>query len=189
MSKAQPTEPSYLSSMFGPNSAWTPDYDVATRMSELENFWAAGVTVALYDAMKHVKAHPNVTPPPWIFEAALKVVEERLSAGFKMRRKGLKKDERKIYQTEIAAYYRWREVWKNYLAEHNLEVACSNASGSLAGTEYKGGEETMRKAYQRVSNELSNPTKAFRYYSAMPDTREITGTSIVRKGANKVAFS
>ena len=43
----------------------------------------------------------------------------------------------------------------------------------------------MRKAYQKISKELKDPAKAFRYYSAMPETREITGTSLVRKIAKK----
>jgi hypothetical protein len=46
--------PTDISSMFGP-SPWALGYDVATRMWELKEFWEAGVTVALYDALKHLK--------------------------------------------------------------------------------------------------------------------------------------
>jgi hypothetical protein len=155
MSKADRSVPTYLSSMFGPDSSWPKEYDVATRMSELGNFWAAGVTVALYDALKHVKANPTVTPPPWILEAALKVVEDRLRAGFETKTKpGKRNNERKIYQSEITAYYRWREVWKSYLTGQTLETACGDASDALADTDYKCDPETMRKAYQRVSKDL-----------------------------------
>ncbi len=186
MSKAHRVGPAYLSSLFGPESSWPPDYDVVERMAELKNFWKAGVTAALYDALKHQKRNPHIEPPEWILDASIMVVEERLRAGFETKLKhGKMNDERKIYQLEIAAYYRWRAVWKSYLAGLTLEVACGNASDALAGTDYEGEAETMRKAYQRVSRELSDPAKAFRYYSAMPETREITGTSIVRKNANK----
>jgi hypothetical protein len=45
-------------------------------------------------------------------EGALKVVEDRLRTGFSTpKTPGKKNDERKICQTEIALYYRWREVW------------------------------------------------------------------------------
>ena len=186
MNKADRMEPAYLSSLFGPESSWGPDYDVAERMAELENFWAAGVTAALYDALKHQEWNPHIEPPKWILDASIKVVEHRLRAGFETKQKlGKRNDERKIYQSEIASYYRWREVWKSYLAGDTLETACAKASAALAGTDYEGEEETMRKAYQKISKELKDPAKAFRYYSAMPKTREITGTSIVRKIAKK----
>jgi hypothetical protein len=142
-----------------------------------------GVRVALYDALKHVKAHPNIEAPPWILEGALKVVEDRLRAGFDTGRKPNKKnDERKIYKTEITAYYRWREVFKRHLAGDNIEQACNGASELLAAHKtFKGSPETMRKDYQRVSRDLKDPAKAYRYYSAMPETRDITGTRLVPK--------
>jgi hypothetical protein len=51
-------------------------------MWELEKFWSAGVTVALYDALQHVKAYSQFNPPPWILDGALKIVEDRLRGGF-----------------------------------------------------------------------------------------------------------
>jgi hypothetical protein len=62
--------------MFGP-SPWAPGYDVATRMWELKEFWEAGVTVALYDALKHLKINSNIGRPEWILDASIKVVEDR----------------------------------------------------------------------------------------------------------------
>jgi hypothetical protein len=56
MSEADHSPGSHTPSMSGPDTSWPPDYDVATRMAELENFWKAGVTPALFDALKHVKA-------------------------------------------------------------------------------------------------------------------------------------
>jgi hypothetical protein len=171
--------------MFGPESSWGTDYDVATRMSELEHFWAAGVTVALYDALKHVKANPTVTPPPWILEAALKVVEDRLRAGFETKQKaGNKNDERKLYSSEIRDYYRWRAVLKHNSAGCTWDDAYGKASDELANTFAEGEPETMRKAYAKIAKDLRDPTKAFRYYSAMPETREITKTSLVPKSAD-----
>ena len=168
----------YLSPLHGPLSAWDPEYDVQQRMWELGKFWGQGVTPALYDALKHIKRNPRVVPPTWILDGALKVVEDRLRAGFETKKKpGKKKDERKIYKTEIASYYRWREVEKRYLSGKTIENACAMASEALAPTDYEGSPETMRKAHQRVSRDLQDPAKAFRYYSAMPETREITGTS------------
>jgi hypothetical protein len=151
-------------------------------MWELGKFWAEGVTAALYDALKHVKANPHIDPPPWILGGALKVVEDRLRAGFETKKKpGKRNDERKIYKSEIASYYRWREVEKRHLVGKTVDDACAMASDALARTDYKGSSETMRKAYQRVSLDLKNHAKAYRYYSAMPDTREITGTSLEPK--------
>ena len=75
----------YLSPLHGPQSAWPPDYDVQARMWELKKFWAAGVTVALYDALKHTERYPEIEPPRWILNGALKVVEDRLRAGFETR--------------------------------------------------------------------------------------------------------
>ena len=87
MNKADRMEPAYLSSLFGPESSWGPDYDVAERMAELENFWAAGVTAALYDALKHQEWNPHIEPPKWILDASIKVVEDRLRAGFETKQK------------------------------------------------------------------------------------------------------
>jgi len=177
---------SYLSPLHGPQSAWAPEYDVQARMWELEEFWAAGVTAALYDALKHVKANRHIDPPPWILDGALKVVEDRLKMGFETKKKpGKRKDERKIYKSEIGSYYRWREVEKCRLARDTLDDACANASKALANTDYKGSLETMRKAYQRVSRDLKDPAKAYRYYSAMPETREVTGTSLKPQASNR----
>jgi len=75
-----------LSSLHGPESSWPPVYDVQQRMWELEKFWAAGVTAALYDALKHVKTYPYIDPPPWILDGALKAVEDRLRAGFETKK-------------------------------------------------------------------------------------------------------
>ena len=45
---------------------------------------------------------------------ALKVVEDRLRAGFETKNKPSKRNnERKIYKSEINSYYRWREVEKH----------------------------------------------------------------------------
>jgi hypothetical protein len=173
----------YLSPLHGPQSAWTRDYDVPGRMWELEKFWLAGVTVALYDALRHVKAYPEFDPPTWILDATLKIVEERLRAGFETKKKlGQKNDERKIYRSEITSYYRWREVEKWRSADRGVEEACTLASAALAKTDYKGGAETMRKDYQKVSRDLQDPARAYRYYSAMPETREITGTALKPPG-------
>ena len=49
MTKVDGRLPSDISSMFS-LSPWAPEYDVATRMWELKEFWDAGVTVALYAA-------------------------------------------------------------------------------------------------------------------------------------------
>ena len=175
----------YLSPLHGPQSAWTPDYDVQARMWELQKFWAAGVTAALYDALKHAETYPEIEPPPWILDGALKVVEDRLRAGFETKKKlGERNDERKIYNAEIASYYRWREVEKRRLAGETIDDACAQASEALAHTSYQGSSETMRKAFQRVSRDLKNPATAFRYYSAMPETREITGTSLRPKASD-----
>jgi hypothetical protein len=48
----------------------------------------------------------------------------------------------------------------------------------LAATNFNGGDETMRASYLQVERDLKDPDKAYVYYSAMPETREITGTSI-----------
>jgi hypothetical protein len=169
----------YLSPLHGPLSAWDPEYDVQQRMWELGKFWVQGVTAALYDALKHVKANPHIVPPPWILDGALKVVEDRLRAGFETKKKPSKRnDERKIYKSEIASYYRWREVEKRRLSGETIDDACAMGSEALTPTDYKGSSETMRKAYQRVSRDLQQPAKAYRYYSAMPATREIAGTSL-----------
>jgi hypothetical protein len=53
MSDEDQAAPTDLSSMFA-LSPWAPDYDVTTRMWELKEFWEAGVTPALYDALKHL---------------------------------------------------------------------------------------------------------------------------------------
>jgi hypothetical protein len=139
---------------------------------------------ALYDALKHAKMYANIDAPPWILDGALKVVEDRLRAGFETKKKpGKRNDERKIYRAEIGSYYRWREVEKRRLASETIENACARASEALADTSYGGSAETMRKAFQKISLDLKNPARAFRYYSAMPETREIVGTSLKPKAS------
>jgi hypothetical protein len=171
--------PSAKSSMFE-LKPWEPDYDVATRMSELQEFWARGVTPALYDALKHLEANRNLAPPQWVMDAALKVVEDRLRAGFETKQKaGKRNDERKLYQAEIRDYYRWRAVWKHHLAGATWDKAYGKAHDDLVDTFAEGERETMKKAYAKVAADMKVGAKAFRYYSAMPETRELTGTSLV----------
>jgi hypothetical protein len=61
--KKSPKPGPYASQLQTIGSSWVPEYDVRTRMEELENFWKAGVTPALYDALKHMRAHPSVKVP------------------------------------------------------------------------------------------------------------------------------
>jgi hypothetical protein len=183
MSRANGVAPTDLSSMFG-ISPWGPDYDVATRMWELKEFWAAGVTPALYDALKHLQNNPDMNPPEWILDAAIKVVEDRLRAGFDTNKKnGKRNDERKIYQAEIRDYYSWRSVWKFHLAKKTWVEAYDLAADELSGTEFEASPETIKKRYAKVARDFKGGN-VFRYYSAMPETRDITGTTLVAKRAD-----
>lgn len=180
MSKVDERLPSDISSMFG-LSPWAPEYDVATRMWELKEFWEAGVTVALYDPLKHIKTNPHLEPPEWILNASIEIVEDRLRAGFETKQKpGKMNDERKIYQSEIRDYYSWRAVRKYHLAGNTWEQAYNNASAELANTEFGASPETIKKRYAKVARDFKAGT-VFRYYSAMPETRDFTGTSLVPK--------
>jgi hypothetical protein len=71
MHDSYPDSSRYLSLLHGPLSAWTPEYDVQERIWELEKFWSAGVTVALYDALQHVKAYPQSGLLPWVLDGVL----------------------------------------------------------------------------------------------------------------------
>jgi hypothetical protein len=60
----------------------------------------------------------NIGRPEWILDASIKVVEDRLRTGFETKQKpGKLNDERKIYQSKIRDYYRWRAVRKYHLPE------------------------------------------------------------------------
>jgi hypothetical protein len=147
----------------------------------LKEFWEAGVTVALYDALKHLKMNPNMQLPEWILDGAIKVVEDRLRLGFDTNQKlGKMNDERKIYLSEIRDYYSWRAVRKHQLAGNTWVQAYNNASAELANTEFEASPETIKKRYAKVARDFKAGT-VFRYYSAMPETRDFTGTSLVPK--------
>jgi hypothetical protein len=60
-----------------------------------------------------------------------------------------------------------------------LEDAYDAAVRDLAGTFAEARRDAMKKAYYKIAKELDDPERAFRYYSAMPETREITGTSLL----------
>lgn len=180
MSQFDDQMPTELSSMFG-LSPWAPDYDVETRMWELKEFWEAGVTVALYDALKHIKMTPHLEPPDWILDASIKIVEDRIRTGFETKQKpGKMNDERKIYQSEIRDYYSWRAVRKYHLSGNTWEQAYNKAAAEMANTEFAAFPETMKKRYAKVASDFKKGN-VFRYYSAMPETRDFTGTSLVRK--------
>jgi hypothetical protein len=181
MSQFDDQMPTELSSMFG-LSPWAPDYDVETRMWELKEFWEAGVTVALYDALKHIKMNPHLGPPDWILDASIKIVEDRIRRGFETKQKpGKMNDERKIYQSEIRDYYSWRAVRKYHLSGNTWEQAYNNSTTELAHTEFEASSETIKKRYAKVARDFK-AGNVFRYYSAMPETRDFTGTSLVPKG-------
>jgi hypothetical protein len=168
--------PTPNSSMFGYEVSPWAEYDVATRIAELESFVEAKVTPALYDAIQLLKNNPEQTPY-WVLEAALQVIEERLRHGFKMP-SGV--DERKLYNREIRDYYRWRCVTKNK-KNRTWEEAYEMVAKELEHTFAAGEPETMKKAYMKIAMDLRNPKRAFRYYSAMPKTRECTGTFLVAR--------
>jgi hypothetical protein len=183
MSDEDQAAPTDLSSMFA-LSPWAPDYDVTARMWELKEFWEAGVTPALYDALKHLKLNSQIEPPGWILDASIKVVEDRLRAGFETKQKAEKRnDERKIYKSEIRDYYSWRSVRKFKLAGNTWPRAYEKASEELSRTDFAASPDTMKKRYEKVARDFREKN-VFRYYSAMPDTRDITGTSLVPKGTD-----
>jgi hypothetical protein len=150
-------------------------------MWELKEFWEAGVTAALYDALKHLKINPNMERPEWILDASIKVVEDRLRTGFETNKKpGKMNDERKIYQSEIRDYYSWRAVWKYHLDKYSWEKAYEKASEELRNTDFEASAETIKKRYGKIARNFKKGN-VFRYYSAMPATRDFTGTSLVPK--------
>jgi hypothetical protein len=98
-------------------------------------------------------------------------------------------DERKIYQSKVRDYYSWRAVRKYYLAGNAWEQAYNNlgnkpinnnASAELANTEFEASPETIKK---RSAGDFKKGN-VFWYYSAMPETRDFMGTSLVRKSGD-----
>jgi hypothetical protein len=181
MSDSKNFAPTDLSSMFGV-TPWG-DYDVATRMDELRAFVRAGVVPALYDALRHVKDQSDQTPS-WIIEESLKLVAEHLQFGMKQT---MGSNDRGLYKRQIKSYYRWRCVHKYVLLGYTIEEASYSAAKELEHTFAKGSDKTFREAYYFVIKELQDPRTAFRYYSAMPDTRELTGTSLVAIRSGKAS--
>jgi hypothetical protein len=173
MSDSKNFTPTDLSSMFGV-TPWG-DYDVATRMEELCAFARAGVVPALYDALRHVKDQPDQTPR-WIIDETIKLLAEHLKFGIKQT---MSSNDRTLYKRQIKSYYRWRCVHKYILSGYTVDDASYAAVKELKDTFVKGSDKTFREAYYFIIKELQNPKMAFRYYSAMPDTRELTGTSLV----------
>lgn len=178
MDKAAKLTAPIESSMFGP-SPWAPGYDVDARMDELEFFWKAGVTAALFDAMRRAEETSDV--PDWVWAGCRKVVEDRLRAGFGTDAKtGKCNDEKKLYKARIRNYYRWRAVWKHRRQNGaTWEGAYIKACEELTGTFAKGSPETMKTCYAKISRQLKDESTAYLYYSAMPETRLITNTSLI----------
>jgi hypothetical protein len=185
MGKAGGKKLTFLSSLHGPDSAWEPHYDVATRLPELEQFWIHGITAALYDALKLLQQNPGMQPAKWVIDGAVKLARERLQTGFETAQKPNRtNDEKIIYRRNSRDYHRWRAVLKNKNSGKSWKGAYDAASNILAGT-YAGAEPgEMKRAYGKVTKDLKDPAKAFAYYSAMPETRELTGTSLVPKSAH-----
>jgi hypothetical protein len=119
-------------------------------------------------------------------DASIKVVEDRLRAGFDTnnldtnKKSGKMNNERKIYQSEIRDYYSWRAVWRYHLAGNTWEKAYLKAAEELHKTEFEASPETIKKRYAKVARDFK-AGNVFRYYSAMPETRDFTGTSLVPK--------
>jgi hypothetical protein len=176
MSDADNFKPTDLSSMFGV-TPWG-DYDVPTRMDELRAFAEAGVVPALHDALRHLIENPEKTPR-WVIESVIRVVAERLQTGTKLISGA---NDRKLYKNRIKSYYRWRCVYKHSLAGLPIEKAADLAQLELANTFAEAEDaDTIKKAYYSIQKELKDVKRAFRYYSAMPETRELTGTSLAAR--------
>jgi hypothetical protein len=183
MNRSDDFIPVELSSMFGV-TPWG-EYDVATRMEELRAFANAGVVPALYDALRLLANNPERTPK-WVIELTLEVVADRLKHGTKL---VTGTNDRKLYQRQIKSYYRWRCVYKYVLKDLSIEESAILAQNELANTFAAADENTIKKAYYSIQRELKDPKRASLYYSAMPDysampeTRELTGTSLVPDSA------
>jgi hypothetical protein len=122
-----------------------------------------------------VKNYPEQTPK-WVIEESLKVVAERLKSGTKLTTGS---NDRKLYKRQIKSYYRWRCVHKYIILECTVDKAAEFAANELKDTFVKGSDKTFKEDYYFMLKELEDSKRAFRYYSAMPDTRELTGTSLV----------
>ncbi len=156
----------FNSPLHSPTSPWE-DYEPKTRLNDLQDFCVAGVPPAIHDAWVLIIDN-NLAVPPWLAVPTKAVIARGLST-------------KKVpYQRKMKHYYRWRKV-KELLSKgikrKDVFVAASKA---LLGTQYYCSDATFEESYELVRKALSDATEALQYYTAMKETRYLTGTSLKR---------
>lgn len=146
----------------------------------LRTFFEAGVVPALYDALM-LASDSGQPPPDWAVEGALRIVGDRLKFGF-TKGKGATGNELSKYQAAMRRYRRWQAVKK--LRENGIvwSDVYVEAEKLLKGTFAEAKDETIKKSYQRVENDLKDPEKYPEYYLAYREVQELTDTPILDLG-------
>jgi hypothetical protein len=147
------------------------------ELDELRMFYEeGGLIAALHDALWLLleSGHPA---PEWVVSGACKIVRDRLEHPLPTG-DGATGNEKADYRSKMKHFHRWRCVTS--LVQNGVPWAdvYAKAAAQLDGTFAEGGEETIKKSYQRVQKDLTDPQKAARYYQARQVTRVATGTSL-----------
>jgi hypothetical protein len=175
MTQTPDEEMSQGSSMFDPRP-WF-NFKIGPRWKELREFYESGTLAALYDALL-LATESGYPPPDWVVEGALKVVGDRLKAGFPLG-KGRSGNELAKYQNSMKERRRWQTVKALKQKKITVEDACADAVPILKKTFAKAKADMIAKSYKRVEKDMKDPKKRLRYYNAQPEVRKLTKTPTI----------
>ncbi len=168
--------------MTGQKTKNVPPYlmTVEERWKQQRPFFEAGIIPALYDALVLAR-DSGFEPPDWVIDGVIMVVGDRLKFGFTTG-KGATGNELSKYQAAMRRYRRWQAVKR--LRKNGIAWAkvYTEAEKLLTGTFAEAKDETIKKSYQRVENDLKDPEKHLEYYLAYREVQELTDTPILDLG-------
>jgi hypothetical protein len=146
------------------------------RWKEQQLFFEnGGVVAALYDALK-LADDMDTTPPKWAIAGAMRIIADRMKSGATIGL-GSSGNEKTKYQRAMIDFYRLQAFAQVRNEGVPLADAYAMASERLQGTFAQGAEYAVEKSVKRCRKELKNPELCYKYYQAMKEARELTGTA------------
>lgn len=132
------------------------------RLAAYRVFYEAGIIVALRDAL-HLCIKAGGQAPPWVLEASLTVIAERVQDGRSVGR-GRHGNDAKATRENAIHLIRYIHVQAARDRGDKLVDAYATAAQTLEAVYLAASEDTVRLSYKKVQQALKSPETALKFY-------------------------
>lgn len=140
--------------------------NVLKELNKLKKFYEIGNTYCLLDAYlffeRHSEEYPDIKMPQWIRDGIVKVLEERVADGRKIK-KGTSGNEKSLARNRAKHFARWNCVNSFLERGMTLTMAYKKTEIYFLGTPIPSSESATGKSYRIVEKEIKDPEKRHKY--------------------------